>query len=94
MRARRWAYGQSDMVTHMKTTIDLPDTLMAEVKRLAAEQGVTMRELMLDGLRHEVARRSSPAPRVDFVFPTYGGQGLRPDIDPRSLTRLSCDLPE
>lgn len=52
-----------------------------------------MRELMIEGLTQEIERRSKPRPKVDFVFPTTGGSGLNPDIDPTRLTDYAYDLP-
>lgn len=75
----------------MKTTVELPDELLREVKRLAREQGVTMRELMIDGLRHEVESRDRPSPRVDLIFPTTGGDGLRPGVTESDLIRYAYD---
>ncbi|WP_372735935.1 hypothetical protein [Nocardioides sp.] len=77
----------------MKTTIDLPDPLVAQVKELARTQGTTMRELMVDGLRREVERRTQPRAKPDFVFTTVDGDGLNPEVDPSALTRLAYDLP-
>jgi hypothetical protein len=34
----------------MRTTVDIPDEIFRAVKIMAAEQGVTVRELVLDGL--------------------------------------------
>lgn len=80
------------MVARMKTTIDLPDELVAEVKALARAQGVTMRELMVDGLRVELERRlAASAPRADFVFPTFRGGGFAPDVEPEMLRDLAND---
>ena len=81
------------MVARMKTTIELPDELVAEVKRLAATDGVTMRDLMLDGLRSEIERRSSPRPRPDFAFPTFRGDGLVSDVEPSHWRELAHGLP-
>lgn len=67
------------MVTHMKTTMDLPDELMREVKARAMADGVPMRDLMIEGLRHELERRSETRPRVDFVFPVSDGGGRMAD---------------
>lgn len=36
----------------MKTTLDLPDDLFLKAKLLAAERRTTMKELMIQGLRH------------------------------------------
>ncbi len=65
----------------MKTTIDIPDALAADAKQLVRESGVTLRDLVVTGLRAEVQRRRS-APRVDFVFPTVDGNGLLADLAP------------
>ena len=44
----------SDMVSHMKTTLNIDDTVMAQLKREAARQGRTMSELV------ETARVTAP----------------------------------
>lgn len=45
------------MSTHMKTTIELSDALLAEARKIAAREGVTMRTLIEQGLRHALAQR-------------------------------------
>jgi hypothetical protein len=75
----------------MKTTIEVPDALAVEAKALAHRQGVTLRELVVEGLRAEVERRSQPATRVDFHFPTFGGDGLRPGVEWADLVDLSYE---
>jgi len=77
----------------MKTTIDLPDALAADARELARAQGVSLRDLVVAGLRAEVDRRSRDAPRVDFAFVTVSGDGLQPGVDPARLTELAYDLP-
>ena len=74
----------------MKTTIDVPDALAKQAKQIAAEQGTTLRELVVLGLRHEVQRRTEAA-AVDFVFPTAEGRGLRVEVDPVRLTELAYE---
>ncbi len=44
------------MGTHMKTTIELSDALLAEARKIAAREGVTMRTLIEQGLRHALAQ--------------------------------------
>lgn len=39
------------MVSHMKTTLNIDDTVMAQLKREAARQGRTMSELVETALR-------------------------------------------
>jgi hypothetical protein len=75
----------------MKTTIELPDALAQEAKALAHVQGVTLRELVVEGLRSELDRRSRSNTRVDFQFPTFGGDGLRPGVEWADLVELSYD---
>ena len=60
------------MVARMKTTIELPDDLVAQVREVAREEHTTMRELMIEGLRHALERREATS-RAEFVFPTFGG---------------------
>lgn len=73
----------------MKTTIDLPDALAREAKSLARSQHVSLRELVVDGLRKEVERRSRKTEEADFHFTTADGDGLHPDIDPASVIDVS-----
>ena len=75
----------------MKTTIELPDALAAQARELAHEQGVTLRELVVEGLRGELERRAAGRPRVDFAFPAFGGDGLRPGVDWSDVVELSYE---
>ncbi len=75
----------------MKTTVDLPDALAEEAKRMAREQGVSLRELMVSGLRAEIERRRDAA-TVDFVFPTAGGRGLAVEVQPSEIIHRSYGL--
>lgn len=62
----------------MKTTIELPDDLAQDAKRVAALSGTTLRSLVEAGLRAELERRSQPVtwlPRSDLA---YGSGGLTP----------------
>jgi hypothetical protein len=77
----------------MKTTIDLPEALAQRARAVAQEQNVTLRELITEGLRAELERRSTPRQSRPFRFRTSDGQGLRPGIAAESLTRLAYDLP-
>jgi hypothetical protein len=63
------------MVTHMKTTVELPEELFRRLKRQARSEGRPMRELIIEGLRRELDDRSVDRPRVDFVFPTSSATG-------------------
>ena len=43
----------------MKTTIDIPDSLLQEAKKLSAQEKVTLRSLVEQGLREIIAMRKS-----------------------------------
>jgi len=65
----------------MRTTINLPDDLLARLKRLAAESGTTVTALIQDALREALARRRR-TPRADPVeLTTFGAGGLQPGVD-------------
>jgi hypothetical protein len=65
----------------MRTTVRLPEELMRQVKRLAAETHRTLTQVMADALRSEISRHQAPArwPRVEL--PTGDGDGLLPGVD-------------
>jgi Arc/MetJ family transcription regulator len=75
------------MVAHMKTTIDIADALLAEAKRIAAEQRTTLRELVEQGLRGVIEHRRQ---RVGFTLrdASFAGNGLRPEVADGSWQRL------
>ena len=54
---------------------------MRQVKRLAADTGRTMTQVIEDALRAAVLRRRKPRPVEPFRLPTYGRGGLRPGVD-------------
>jgi hypothetical protein len=70
----------------MKTTVDLPDNLLIEAKKRAAEQRRPLRALIADGIRGELARTGSPRARrksIDWNKLTVPG-GLPPvDVSDR-----------
>ena len=45
------------MVTHMKTTIEIAEPVLEQARRLARKEGVTLRDLVEEGLRTVVASR-------------------------------------
>ncbi len=67
------------MVAHMKTTIEISDALLSEAKRLAAREGITVRTLVEQGLRHAIRERRTHA-KFQLRKATFRGDGLNPDI--------------
>lgn len=69
------------MVSHMKTTLNIDDTVMAQLKREAARQGRTMSELVetaLRGLFRAQRKRADLDP-----LPSFRGGGTLIDIADR-----------
>lgn len=77
------------MVSHMKTTLNIDDTVMAQLKRESAKQGRTMSELVETALRtlFQAQRRSSERPSL----PTFRGGGALVDIDDRNALYEAMD---
>ncbi len=69
------------MLSHMKTTLNIDDHVMIELKREAARQGKTMSELVESALRQLLRRprkRAAPPP-----LPTFDGGRTSVDISDR-----------
>ncbi len=66
----------------MRTTVSIHDHLLDAAKRRARERGVTLGELVEDGLRLEMARAERPPGPPVPVFEGKGG--FLPGIDPTS----------
>ena len=81
------SYGQENMVAHMKTTVEISDSLAREAKEFAAREDTTLRELIEAGLRAVLReRRKKAAFRLRDV--SFGGNGLRPEFRGADWERL------
>ncbi len=65
----------------MKTTLNIPDPLIKEAKRKAIEEGKTLTDLLVEGLR---ARLATGLPARPLPVSTAGG-GLQRGVDWSSL---------
>jgi hypothetical protein len=68
----------------MRTTIDLPDELLRQARRRAAEEGTTLTALLTEGLRLRLDEGSSARRRRRKLPVSNVGGGLQPWIDPSS----------
>ena len=64
----------------MRTTIRLPDDLLAEAKRLAAETQRTLTNVIEDAIREALARHHAPRKAKPRRLTTFKGSGLLPGI--------------
>jgi hypothetical protein len=71
----------------MKTTIDIPDTLLEEAKKLAASEQTTLKALVAEGLRRLLAERQKNPP-FKLRKVTFRGQGLQPHLADASWKKI------
>ncbi len=72
------------MLTHMRTTIDIPDALLTRARERAHAEGRTLRSVVTEALRGALDGPSGG--RVEeFELPTYGGSGLASGVRERDL---------
>lgn len=72
-----------------KTTIEIPDALLAEAKELAARERTTLRALVEAGLRSVIdRRRHGRDARFRLRDASVGGSGLRPEFHDAPWERI------
>jgi hypothetical protein len=77
----------------MRTSVHIPDELLAEAKLKAAKDGRTLTSLIEEGLRLVVRPQTEPARRSQTPMPiSTAGGGLRPGIDPVKLLSGSDEM--
>lgn len=76
------------MVTHMKTTIEIADSLLEEAKRAARQERTTLRALVEDGLRRVLGERRSRKKEFRLRKASFRGKGLQPDVGEGSWERI------
>ena len=75
----------------MKTTIEISDELIGQVRRVAQQEGATLRALVEEGLQRSLeARRQAVRRRLDF--PTYGGSGVTHGFQGASWSRIRDEI--
>jgi predicted transcriptional regulator len=65
----------------MRTTINLPDDLLARLKKVAAESRTTVTRLIEDALREALARRGRKSRPRGVKLTTFGTAGVQPGVD-------------
>ncbi len=63
----------------MKTTVEIPDTLLEAARKLAAREGTTLRVLIAEGLRRIIAERRR-AGTFRLRRASFKGNGLQPGV--------------
>ncbi len=78
-------------VTHMKTTIELPDELIKQARRVAQKEGASLRSLVEEGLQRSLEARRQPRPS-ELDFPSYGGSGLTDELQGAPWSRIRDEI--
>ena len=72
----------------MKTTVEIPDSLLEEARKLAAREGTTLKALLEQGLRHVVTERRRRAGAFRLRKASFRGYGLQPGVAGSSWERI------
>ena len=68
------------MVVWVKTTIEIPDAVLVEAKRLAAARGVTLKSVLEEALRQLLAAEHKPKKPFKLRDGSFGHNGLQPGL--------------
>jgi hypothetical protein len=61
----------------MKTTIELPDALLKQVRKMAAERGTTIKAIVESALRDALSKQNRPPQRRPLQIHVFKGKGLQ-----------------
>ncbi|MBV9012956.1 MAG: hypothetical protein JO272_13070 [Pseudonocardiales bacterium] len=77
----------------MRTTLNLPDGLVAQAKEHAASSGKTLTSLVEQGLRLVLVQHAIPHPTAPEPLPAYGqpGGGILVDLADRDAVWAILD---
>jgi hypothetical protein len=70
-----------------KTTVEISDSLLSEVRKVALREGVTLRTLIERGLRRVVSETRGRKP-FKLRRASFNGEGLRPELRAASWEKL------
>jgi hypothetical protein len=71
----------------MKTTVEIPDALLAAARKVAAKNRTTVRALIEEGLRRVVEARRAGG-RFKLRDRSWGSGGLRPEFQGASWEQI------
>ena len=71
----------------METTIEIPDSLLEEARKLASQEGTTVQALVETGLRQVLSERKKRG-RFKLRKASFKGAGLQPGVADASGERI------
>lgn len=75
----------------MKTTVELSDQLLNQIRTLARQEGSSLRQLMEEGLQRTLEARQQAA-RPSVRFPVFGGSGLTEEFEGAGWERIRDEI--
>ena len=81
-----------DIVSNMKTTIDVADQLLEEARQVAARDRTTLRELVHEGLRRVLDERRPRRQAFRIRMPEPGTGGLQPEFADGDWSRIREEI--
>jgi hypothetical protein len=75
------------MVSHMKTTVQIPDHLFEELRSLAHQEQTSMKELLQEGLRKVISERKQRR-RFRLRKASFKGHGLQSSLQGTSWDEI------
>jgi len=75
------------MVIHMKTTVQIPDSIFEEARKLAHRERTTLKALIQEGLRRIISEHKQRG-RFKLRKATFKGTGLQPHLAGASWDKI------
>ena len=75
------------MVRNMKTTVQIPDSIFEEVRKIAHHERTTLKALIQEGLRRIIFERKRRG-RFKLRKATFKGNGLQPHLAGASWDKI------
>lgn len=72
---------------HMKTTVEIADSLLQQARKLAAREGITLRTLIERGL-HRVIAETKRGASFKLRRASFKGKGLQPEFHEASWEKV------
>lgn len=66
----------------MRTTIDLPDTILKKAKMKAVQENITLKELFIRSLEHELESSEGASSLSEAPWKKLRGKGSASDLSP------------
>lgn len=76
-----------DTLTHMKTTVEIPDPVLSQARKVAAREGTTVRALIEEGLRKVLGERAKSG-EFQLRKASFKGKGLQPELRDAGWDRI------